>query len=106
MGVSALPACSIAPWICHRAGLKSPIGQEQWQIADIPARLQEADRGEFATAEEMRAGYAKHGHSAWRFSQGRHSFARRGRIDVSKTPAPTRVAVVRYKQRSSMFWHA
>ena len=42
--------------------LKSYVSQEQWQIADIQAGLKEADRGEFATAKEVRAVYAKHGH--------------------------------------------
>ena len=42
--------------------LKNYVSQEQWQIADIQAGLQEADRGEFATAEEVRAVYAKYGH--------------------------------------------
>lgn len=42
--------------------LKSYVSQEQWQIADIQAGLQEADRGEFATAEEVRAMFAKYGH--------------------------------------------
>jgi predicted transcriptional regulator len=42
--------------------LKSYVNQEQWQIADVQAGLQEADQGEFATAEEVRAVYAKYGH--------------------------------------------
>lgn len=42
--------------------LKSYVNQEQWQIADIHAGLDEADRSEFATAEEVRAVYAKYGH--------------------------------------------
>lgn len=42
--------------------LKSYVSQEQWQIADIQDGLREADRGEFATAEEVRAVYAKYGH--------------------------------------------
>jgi predicted transcriptional regulator len=42
--------------------LKSYVRQEQWQIADIQAGLQEADQGEFATADEVRAVYAKYGH--------------------------------------------
>jgi predicted transcriptional regulator len=42
--------------------LKSYVSQEQWQIADIQAGLQEADQGEFATAEEVRAVFAKYGH--------------------------------------------
>lgn len=41
--------------------LKSYLGQEQWQIADIQAGLQEADRGEFATADEVGAVFAKYG---------------------------------------------
>jgi predicted transcriptional regulator len=42
--------------------LKGDVSQEQWQIADIQAGLQEADRGEFATAQEVSAVYAKYGH--------------------------------------------
>jgi predicted transcriptional regulator len=42
--------------------LKSYVSQEQWQIADIQAGLQEADRGEFASAAEVAAVYAKYGH--------------------------------------------
>jgi len=42
--------------------LKSYVCQEQWQIADIQAGLQEADRGEFATAQEVSAVFAKYGH--------------------------------------------
>ena len=42
--------------------LKSYVNQEQWQIADVQAGLQEADQGEFATEEEVRAVYAKYGH--------------------------------------------
>jgi RHH-type rel operon transcriptional repressor/antitoxin RelB len=36
--------------------------QEQRQIADIQAGLQEADLGEFATAQEVKAVFAKYGH--------------------------------------------
>ena len=42
--------------------LKSYVSQEQWQIADIQAGLQEADRGEFATADEVSAVFAQYGH--------------------------------------------
>ena len=38
------------------------VGSEQWQIADIQAGLQEANNGEFASAEEVRAVFAKYGH--------------------------------------------
>lgn len=38
------------------------IGREQWEIADIQTGLQEADRSEFASAEELRVVYAKYGH--------------------------------------------
>jgi predicted transcriptional regulator len=38
------------------------VGSEQWQIADIQAGLQEADQGEFASAQEVRAVFAKYGH--------------------------------------------
>jgi predicted transcriptional regulator len=41
--------------------LKSYVNQERWQIADIQAGLQEADRGEFASAEEVSAVFAKYG---------------------------------------------
>lgn len=42
--------------------LRTYVSQEQWQIADVQTGLQEADRGEFASAEEIRAVYAKYGH--------------------------------------------
>lgn len=42
--------------------LKGYVSQEQWQIADIQAGLQEADNAEFATDDEVRAVYAKYGH--------------------------------------------
>lgn len=42
--------------------LKSYVSQEQWQIADIQAGLQEADRGEFATVDEVSAVFVKYGH--------------------------------------------
>lgn len=42
--------------------LKRYVDQEQWQIADIQAGLQEADRGEFATSDEVGAVFAKYGH--------------------------------------------
>jgi len=42
--------------------LRSYVGQEQWQISDIQAGLQEADRGEFASADEVSAVFAKYGH--------------------------------------------
>lgn len=38
------------------------VRSEQCRIADIQAGLQEADRGEFASAKEVRAVYAKYGH--------------------------------------------
>lgn len=38
------------------------LGSEQRQIADIQAGLQEADQGEFASAQEVRAVFAKYGH--------------------------------------------
>ena len=41
--------------------LKSYVSQEQWQNADIQTGLQEADRGEFATVQEVSAVYAKYG---------------------------------------------
>ena len=42
--------------------LKSYVSQEQWQIADVQAGLQEADRGEFASGQEVSAVFAKYGH--------------------------------------------
>jgi RHH-type rel operon transcriptional repressor/antitoxin RelB len=42
--------------------LKSYVSQEQWQIADIQAGLDEADRGDFASADEVQAVFAQHGH--------------------------------------------
>jgi RHH-type rel operon transcriptional repressor/antitoxin RelB len=42
--------------------LKSYVNQEQWQIADIQAGMAEADRGDFASADEVQAVFAKHGH--------------------------------------------
>ena len=42
--------------------LKSYVSQEQWQLADVQAGLQEADRGEFASAQEVSAVFAKYGH--------------------------------------------
>jgi len=42
--------------------LKSYVSQEQWQIADIQAGLQEADRGDFATVDEVSTVFAKYGH--------------------------------------------
>ncbi len=35
---------------------------QQGQIADIQAGLHEADQGQFATVEEVRAVFAKYGH--------------------------------------------
>ena len=40
--------------------LRDPL--DQGQIADIQAGLHEADQGEFATAEEVCAVFAKYGH--------------------------------------------
>jgi len=42
--------------------LKSYVSQESWQIADIQAGLQEADRDEFASADDVAAVFAKYGH--------------------------------------------
>jgi RHH-type transcriptional regulator, rel operon repressor / antitoxin RelB len=42
--------------------LKSYVSQEQWQIADIRAGLDEADREDFATPQEVSAVFAKYGH--------------------------------------------
>jgi len=42
--------------------LKSYVSQESWQVADIQAGLQEADRGEFASADDVAAVFAKYGH--------------------------------------------
>jgi predicted transcriptional regulator len=42
--------------------LRSYVSQEQWQIADIQAGIDEADRGDFAGVDEVQAVFAKHGH--------------------------------------------
>jgi RHH-type transcriptional regulator, rel operon repressor / antitoxin RelB len=41
--------------------LKGYIEAEAWQVQDIEAGMAEADRGEFASAEEVTAFFAKHG---------------------------------------------
>ena len=41
--------------------LRDFVAQEQWQLAEIRKGLAEADRGEFASEEEMRALYQKWG---------------------------------------------
>ena len=42
--------------------LRRYVNQEQWQIADIQAGMAEADRGDFASSDEVQAVFAKHGH--------------------------------------------
>jgi RHH-type rel operon transcriptional repressor/antitoxin RelB len=42
--------------------LKSYVSQEQWQLADVQAGLQEAARGEFASAQEVSGVFAKYEH--------------------------------------------
>lgn len=42
--------------------LRSYVSHEQWQIADIQAGMDEADVGDFASADEVQAVFAKHGH--------------------------------------------
>jgi RHH-type transcriptional regulator, rel operon repressor / antitoxin RelB len=41
--------------------LKGYIEAEAWQVQNIEAGMAEADRGEFASAEEVTAFFAKHG---------------------------------------------
>ena len=41
--------------------LDAYLEQQAWQIAEIKAGLAEADRGEFATEEEVRNVFAKYG---------------------------------------------
>ena len=41
--------------------LRDFVAREQWQLAEIKQGLAEADRGEFASEEEMRALYRKWG---------------------------------------------
>ena len=41
--------------------LKGYVETEAWQIEDIEAGLAEADRGEFASAEEVASFFGKHG---------------------------------------------
>lgn len=41
--------------------LDAYLEQQAWQIAEIKAGLAEADRGEFATEDEVRAVFAKYG---------------------------------------------
>lgn len=40
--------------------LESYISQQSWQIAEVRAGIAEADRGEFATDEEMKALFSKY----------------------------------------------
>ncbi len=40
--------------------LEAYIDQQTWQIAEVRAGLEEASRGEFATAQEMQAIFAKY----------------------------------------------
>jgi predicted transcriptional regulator len=37
------------------------LAREEWQLAEIEAGLAEADRGEFATEDEVNAVFAKYG---------------------------------------------
>ena len=41
--------------------LTSYVETEAWQVRDIEAGLAEADRGEFASAEEVASFFAEHG---------------------------------------------
>lgn len=43
------------------AALREYVEAESWQIQDIKDGLAEADRGEFASDEEVSAFFAKHG---------------------------------------------
>lgn len=40
--------------------LEAYIDQQNWQIAEVKAGIEEADRGEFATDAEMKAIFAKY----------------------------------------------
>jgi RHH-type transcriptional regulator, rel operon repressor / antitoxin RelB len=40
--------------------LRGYLEAENWQIADIQAGVEEANRGEFASTEEVKAFFAKH----------------------------------------------
>lgn len=40
--------------------LEAYIEQQAWQIAEVKAGIEEADRGEFATAQEMQSIFAKY----------------------------------------------
>lgn len=40
--------------------LEAYISQQAWQIAEVKAGIEEADRGEFATDKEMSAIFAKY----------------------------------------------
>jgi RHH-type transcriptional regulator, rel operon repressor / antitoxin RelB len=41
--------------------LRGNLDAENWQIADIQAGVEEANRGEFASTEEVKAFFAKYG---------------------------------------------
>lgn len=41
--------------------LKNYLSAESWQVAEVRAGMAEADRGEFATPEELTATFAKYG---------------------------------------------
>lgn len=41
------------------------LAREQWQLAEIEAGLAEADRGEFASDDEVNAVFAKYGVTDW-----------------------------------------
>lgn len=47
-------------WIVNRA-IERYIAEQAWQIAEIEAGLAEADRGEFASEEEVEAVFAAFG---------------------------------------------
>jgi len=63
--VSALPddvQDDLARMLLQLAGVEQPLYElTPEEAADIDASLAEADRGEFATDEEVRAMWAKHG---------------------------------------------
>ena len=42
--------------------LEAYIEQQMWQIAEVKAGIEEANRGEFATDEEMKRIFAKYAH--------------------------------------------
>jgi len=50
-------------WIVNRA-IERYVAEQAWQIEEIKAAIAEADRGEFASEEEVRAAFARFGAKA------------------------------------------